>query len=191
MVSQDECCAILRCCATQSPLFQRTRETGQVFLRDLVIASVFSNAEGQAVSDVAKHLDEAPPVAAMPSAILTRGMTRRSEMYFSSLHPAQKLPLRPCNTLGVFSPLALGRNLEQTPNHHVSGAPEPMQVTGRKLLLKHDFVGCISYFTYLSAGSPSSLQMPRVISFCQQHAAGNEIETHEHAGEFKTDVSFW
>jgi hypothetical protein len=53
-----------------------------------------------------------------------------------SLHPAQKIPLRPCNTLRVFAPFALGGNLEQIPNHFVSGALEPMQVTRRQTLAK-------------------------------------------------------
>ena len=57
-------------------------------------------------------------------------------MYFIGLHPAQKIPLRPCNTFRVFAPLALGRNLEQIQNHLVSGTHEPMQVTGGQALAK-------------------------------------------------------
>jgi len=66
------------------------------------------------------------------SGIQTRRMTTRSEMYFPGLHPAQKIPLRPCNTLGVFSPLGLDRNLQQIPNQLISGVPELIQVTGRQ-----------------------------------------------------------
>jgi len=63
-------------------------------------------------------------------------LATRSEMYFAGLHPAEEIPLRPCNTLGVFSPLAPGRNLEQIPHHLVSGASEPMQVMGRQAVAK-------------------------------------------------------
>lgn len=70
------------------------------------------------------------------SATPTRRRPTRSDMDFISLHPAQKIPLRPCNTLRVFAPLVFGRNLEQIPNHLVSGALEPMQITGRQTLVK-------------------------------------------------------
>ena len=59
-----------------------------------------------------------------------------SGTYFTGLHPAQKIPLRHCNTLRVFPPVALSRNLEQIPNHLVSDAHEPMQVMGRQALAK-------------------------------------------------------
>ena len=39
----------------------------------------------------------------------------------------------------MFAPLAFGRNLEQIPNHLVSGVPEPTQVTDREGLAKTQF----------------------------------------------------
>jgi hypothetical protein len=57
-------------------------------------------------------------------------------MYFTILHPTQKIPLCPCNALRVFAPVALFWNLKQIPNYLISVVPELMQVTGRQAFAK-------------------------------------------------------